>query len=184
MINLKRAYLHLFALIALTLAVDQITKRIVVDALMVGETVRPIPALAPYFQITRIFNTGAAFGILPNAGWLFTVIAVGVVIVLIALLPRFPSRTSRIALGLVCGGALGNVVDRLLYDAVVDFIHYQIPGVISNVSNLADHAVVLGVIVLIIDSWRGDSRPKTADALPADETKMDTISVDSNRIEE
>jgi signal peptidase II len=56
----------------------------------------------------------------------------------------------------VCGGAIGNALDRLEYGAVIDFIHYTIPGVISNVSNLADHAIVFGVLLLVLESWRGD----------------------------
>ena len=66
------------------------------------------------------------------------------------------AQITRIATGLICGGALGNAVDRIRHEHVVDFIHYQIPGVISNVSNLADHAIVFGVALILIESWRVD----------------------------
>ena len=72
--------------------------------------------------------------------------------------PRIPhnARLSQIATGMVCGGALGNALDRIQHGHVIDFIHYRIPDVISNVSNLADHAIVLGVVLIFMDSWRLD----------------------------
>ena len=60
-----------------------------------------------------------------------------------------------LATGIVVGGAIGNVIDRLQHGHVIDFIHYQIPGFVSNVSNLADHAIVGGVLLIIGESfWR------------------------------
>ena len=155
---MTRRWITLFSIIAAVLAVDQITKRIVVDTLRLGESRQPVPALADFFQITRSENSGAAFGVLSNAGDLFLVIAVIVSVVLIGYYRRLPDGVAltRIGIGLVIGGALGNALDRIEYGAVVDFIHYQIPGVISNVSNLADHAIVFGVIILFVDSWRVD----------------------------
>ena len=128
----------LLAIIAMVLIADQVTKRVVVDTIALGETIQPLPALSPYFQVTRIFNTGSAFGILPQASDFFLVIAIG----------------------LVCGGALGNAFDRVQYEHVVDFIHYQIPGLFSNVSNLADHAVVFGVALMLLENWRSDRAQK------------------------
>jgi signal peptidase II len=72
----------------------------------------------------------------------------------------------RIATLLIIGGALGNAIDRVIYGHVVDFIHYTIPGVISNVSNLADHAVVFGVFLMIWASWRAEE-PAPPDPAPA-----------------
>lgn len=154
-------WLRLLLIIGAVLAVDQISKRAVVDALRVGETIRPIPALAPLFQVTFIYNTGAAFGFLPQAGDLFVVVAVVIVVGLLFFYAHIPPGAPRIAVGLVCGGALGNAIDRVTAGAVIDFIHYQIPGVISNVSNLADHAIVGGVLIIFIDSWRRPRGEKT-----------------------
>jgi signal peptidase II len=162
-----RRWLSLFVIIVAVLAADQISKRIVVDNLRLGESVEPIPALGDFFQITRSQNTGAAFGFLSQAGDVFLIIAVVVTIALMFFYHRLPANATlmRFGIGLVCGGALGNALDRLEYGAVVDFIHYQIPGVVSNVSNLADHAIVIGVIVIFIDSWRADREKKrTEDA--------------------
>ncbi len=159
--NLNRSTHHwllLFAIIAAVLAADQLTKRAIVENLRLGETRQPIPALTPFFQITRSHNTGAAFGFLPQAADLFLVIAVVVVIAMIYFYPRISgqARLQRIGAGLICGGALGNALDRIQYGLVIDFIHYQIPGVISNVSNIADHAIVVGVVFIFVDSWLKD----------------------------
>ena len=153
-----RRWLRLLIIVGLVLAVDQITKRMVVDNLILGETRRIIPFLSPLFQIVRSHNTGASFGLLPRAGDFFAIVAVGVVCVLLYIYPRIPDekRLAWLATGLIIGGALGNVLDRLMYGYVVDFINYQIPDMISNVSNLADHAIVLGVILFFISSWRDE----------------------------
>jgi signal peptidase II len=175
-----RKWLFLFALIVAVLAADQISKRWIVDNLHLNEMRQPIPALSPFFQIVRSQNTGAALGFLPQAGDLFLVIAVIVVLGMLYYYPRIPpeARISRIATGLICGGALGNAADRLTYGHVVDFIHYQIPNLISNVSNLADHAIVLGVILIFIESWRSEraeaqakaSATESGAALPLEDT--------------
>jgi len=165
--GMVRKWMILLIMIALTLVVDQGTKQIIITQLYVGESVQPIPMLAPVFQITRSENTGAAFGFLSQASDIFLVIAIIVVIAMIAFYPRIPdkARITRYATGLVCGGALGNALDRLEHGAVIDFIHYTIPGVISNVSNLADHAIVFGVILILFESWRSDDA-KEAPAQP------------------
>lgn len=158
-------WISLIVIIAATILIDQLTKAWVLANLVPGESVQPIPALFPLFQLTYSRNTGAAFGFLPQAGDIFLVIAVVVVAVMLFLFPRVPAdqHITRWSMGLVIGGALGNALDRLQHGAVIDFIHYQIPGVISNVSNLADHAIVFGVIIIFIMSWRTDAAQKRAE---------------------
>jgi signal peptidase II len=159
-----RNWILLFVVIGAVIAVDQITKHAVIDTLDIYETYEPIPAIGDFFQITRGENTGAAFGFLPDSGVLFLVIAVLVVLAMLYYYPRIPydATLTRIAIGLICGGALGNALDRVQHGLVVDFIHYSIPGIISNVSNLADHAIVFGVIVMFFDSWRRERAQKRA----------------------
>jgi signal peptidase II len=161
-----RRWLRLIIIVGLVLAVDQITKRLIVDNLQLGEMRRIIPSLSPLFQIVRSHNTGASFGLLPWAGDIFTIIALIVVVVLLYMYPRIPDdkRMAWFATGLIIGGAVGNALDRLMHGYVVDFINYQIPGVISNVSNLADHAIVLGVILFFISSWRDERQNAKKDA--------------------
>lgn len=167
---MPRRWIRLFAIIIIVLVVDQLTKQVILDTLQLGESVQPIPALSPFFQITYSQNTGSAFGFLPQAGDIFLVIAVVVVVAMIYFYPRLSENAelTGIAIGLVCGGALGNAVDRLEHSAVIDFIHYQIPGIISNVSNLADHAIVLGVLLIFFDSWRADREKQRQEALESE----------------
>ncbi|MDL1900064.1 signal peptidase II [Anaerolineae bacterium CFX9] len=158
-------WLRLFALILLVLIIDQVTKRIVMNALQLGESIDLIPFLSPLFRITYSQNTGAAFGFLPQGSDIFLIIAVVVTLAMIYYFPRLPAHAglSRIGIGLLCGGALGNAIDRIDHGAVIDFIHYTIPGLISNVSNLADHAIVFGVLLILIESWRTGDEKKTAE---------------------
>jgi signal peptidase II len=162
-----RRWVELVFIIALVLVIDQTSKRIVLDRFDFGDSVQPIPALAPLFQITVTENRGAAFGFLPQAGDLFLVIALVVTTAMFIFYPRIPYEqwVTRIGVALVCGGALGNALDRLQHGIVIDFIHYQIPGVISNVSNLADHAIVFGVIVLLVVNFRSGEKPQQNEKL-------------------
>jgi signal peptidase II len=158
---LRQRWLLLFSLIVLILIVDQVTKHWVLANMIEYQSLQPIPALVPFFQLTYSQNTGAAFGFLPQAGDVFLIIALVVLVAMLYFYPRVPDhhRLTRVAMGLISGGALGNALDRLQHGFVVDFIHYQIPGLISNVSNLADHAIVLGVIIIFIESWLVDRQP-------------------------
>ena len=115
-------------------------------------------------------NPGAAFGLLrniPHAHLLFVPIALAIAIGAFIYLKRAElRRPTRVAieLGLIVGGALGNAFDRVSHGAVIDFINYQVPGIISNVSNLADHAIVLGVLIIVAQSWRADATKDAAEA--------------------
>ena len=139
---------------------DQASKGWIVENLALYESAQPLPALAPFFQLTHSANTGAAFGILPAAGNVFLLLAF---IIIAAMLWQFRSAAPDalllpLATGIVIGGALGNVLDRLQHGYVIDFIHYQIPGLISNVSNLADHAIVGGVLLILAESFIRERR--------------------------
>ncbi len=142
--------------------VDQASKGWIVENLELYQSVQPIPALAPFFQLTRSTNTGAAFGILPSAGNVILLLAF---VIIGVMLWHFRSTPPGgvflpLATGIVIGGAIGNVIDRLQQGHVIDFIHYQIPGVVSNVSNLADHAIVGGVLLIIGESYLRERRLK------------------------
>lgn len=157
--------------LSVTALADQASKHWILANLDNYESVQPLPPLAPFFQLTRSSNTGAAFGIFPMASDVFLVIALLIIAALLWYFRAAPAdgRLSPIAIGLVIGGAAGNALDRLQHGHVIDFIHYQIPNLISNVSNLADHAIVFGILLVIAESlWRDyrDRRPQTADADP------------------
>ena len=160
-----RKWIILVCALGLATSLDQFAKTWVLSNMLDYESIQPIPALAPFFQLTRSSNTGAAFGILPMAGDIFVIVALFIVGALLWYLRSLPanSRLSPFAIGLVVGGACGNIIDRLQHSHVIDFIHYQIPNLISNVSNLADHAIVLGVLLIIAESFWRDRAGKKAE---------------------
>lgn len=168
-----RHWLFLLLVVVAVVAADQLSKRAVIDTLQLGESSKLIPPLYPYFQITHSENTGAAFGFLQQSGDLFLVVAIVVVAIMLYFYPRVPddAHLTRFAVGLIIGGAIGNALDRVFHGAVIDFIHYQLPGVVSNVSNLADHAIVIGVILIFAATWNNDrklAQPSTAASDPPD----------------
>jgi signal peptidase II len=149
----------LLSVVLVVIGIDQFTKALVVAQLAIGESYVPVPALSDFFLITRSYNTGSAFGMfagVPGIGNVFVVIAAVVTVFLVWSYRTLTSQQpfAKLATGLVIGGALGNVLDRLEYGHVVDFIHYRIPNVIANVSNLADHAIVFGVLLMIWLTWQ------------------------------
>jgi signal peptidase II len=149
--------LLIVALIAVL--VDQLTKAIVIANVPLYATV---PFIDPYLNWTRTQNTGAAFSLFENGGMFFIIVAVIVSAVILYYAPRLPveDRLSRVALGLQLGGAMGNLIDRLRFGPVTDFIHFRIPqiGLDWPVSNIADICIVSGVILLIVASFLGDRR--------------------------
>jgi len=137
----------------LVLVADQVTKWWILDVLHLPEIGQV--ALLPVLSLTMVWNRGVTFGLLNGFGqWsylLLAAVALGVVAALVVWLRRAESRLVAIALGAIVGGAISNVIDRLRFGAVVDFIHAHI-GVWSwYVFNVADAAIVCGVAALVID---------------------------------
>lgn len=141
----------------LALAVDQISKGLVVARVGLGQSVELASWLAPVFQITHITNTGVAFGLLPGMSDLFVVIALVVVAILLFYYRQLPRGQwlVRAALGLQLGGALGNLLDRLIRGSVVDFVDVNFwPLREWPVFNVADASIVAGVVFLGISLLR------------------------------
>jgi len=141
-------------LAAALIAVDQISKWIVLGALRPGDT----HYVAPFFNWVLTFNSGAAFSFLSDAGgwqrWFFTLLALGISAWIVTLLRRHTSEFRlSLALTLVLGGALGNVIDRLRFGAVVDFIQWHVAGYYWPAFNVADSAITLGAILLAWDQF-------------------------------
>ena len=137
---------------------DQISKWVVLGTLQPGET----RYVAPFWNWVLTFNPGAAFSFLSDAGgwqrWFFTILALGVSGWIITQLRRYSSEFRlSLALTLVLGGALGNVIDRIRFGAVVDFLDFQRLGFFPWVFNVADSAITIGVVFLLLDSLRKES---------------------------
>lgn len=125
--------------------------------------------LLPVLNLTMVWNRGVTFGLLNGFGqWstlLLAAVALAVVAALTVWLRRAESRLVATALGAIVGGALSNVIDRLRFGAVVDFIHAHVGGWSWYVFNLADAAIVCGVAALVIDSLM--SRRRTEQNAPS-----------------
>jgi signal peptidase II len=156
-------WLILIGIAAAVIAVDQLSKAVVTRNLYFGES---IPVIPPVFSITLSENTGAAFGFLSQGGNVFLILAIAIVVGIVVFYPRIvrSGLLTQVGVAMVAGGAVGNAIDRLTNGAVIDFIHYTLPGVISNISNLADHAIVLGVVLIVIESFRSDARRRADQA--------------------
>jgi len=148
----------------LVLLADRISKHLVITRLAVGEMWNPVPFLRPFFTVTHVTNTGAAFGLFREYGLLFAVVAVVVVVSIIAFYRFLPPGDVllNVSLGLQLGGALGNLVDRLVLGSVVDFLDFKL----WPVFNVADMALVSGVAMLAFHLlFRGREGEKTAEEL-------------------
>ncbi len=132
---------------------DQLTKWVIVVQVM--DPPRVIPVL-PFFNLVLVHNRGASFGIL-NMGaawvpWLLSVVAVVIAGVLLVWLRRAETRLLAASLGLIIGGATGNVIDRIAHGAVVDFLDIFAGRYHWPAFNVADSAITVGVVILLIDA--------------------------------
>jgi len=150
------SFLILFGVALLVLTLDQLAKWWVVASLPEGGWWSPVPGLWRVFRIVHTTNSGAAFGIFPNQGSFFILVAVIVVVAIVFYQQRLPVSgwLIRLTLGLQLGGAVGNLVDRLRYGSVIDFIDIGF----WPIFNLADLSIVVGVAVLAYHLWREDQR--------------------------
>ena len=145
----------------LVIMLDQLTK-LLADRFL--STHASTPVIPGFFDLVLAYNTGAAFSFLADAGgwqrWFFTVLALGVSIFLILWLKRLqPSeKMTAIALALILGGAIGNLIDRILYGHVIDFIHWFYRDFSWPAFNIADSAITLGAALLIIHAIFFDNR--------------------------
>jgi signal peptidase II len=146
-----------FIIAVFVMAVDQFTKWLVVRFMTIGES---IPIWEGLVYLTSHRNRGAAFGILQNQRLLFIVITIVVVIGVIYYLWKVKDKRIflSLALALILGGAVGNFIDRLFRGEVVDFFDVKIPlGSFYYdfpIFNVADSALVIGVILMLIDTIR------------------------------
>ncbi|HIC89013.1 MAG TPA: signal peptidase II [Anaerolineae bacterium] len=141
------------------LLLDQITKAWVRNRLPLHESWTPLPTLARYFSFTHTTNTGAAFGLFPDQGILFVVIAIVVSVAIVVYMRYLPAERPvvSISLGLQLGGALGNLIDRVRLGRVTDFIDFKV----WPVFNLADSAIVVGVAILALILLLEKEQPET-----------------------
>jgi signal peptidase II len=142
------------------IVLDQLAKAWIAANFRLGESL----PLTSFFDLVFVFNAGAAFNFLRDAGgwqkWFFIVLALGISGWLIVMLRQHArQKLLPMALALILGGALGNVIDRLRFDAVVDFLDFHWAGYHFPAFNVADSAISVGVILMI---WHELFRKETA----------------------
>jgi signal peptidase II len=148
------------AVAAVVLVVDQATKLYFYD-LLVTRGIGYVEVL-PNFSLVRVWNYGVSFGMF-NTGaalgrWIFIAVALAIVAALLTWLHRAGSRLVAVSLGLVIGGAAGNVIDRISYGAVFDFLDFHVGDWHWPAFNLADSGITVGVILLLADGLLGGRR--------------------------
>lgn len=149
------------SLTLLVVLLDQWSKHAVDSALYLYQSI----AITPYFNLTYVRNTGAAFSFLSEAGgwqrWFFTAITLAISTVLLVWLGRLKNNETllAIALALVLGGAVGNLIDRLAYGYVIDFLDLYYQSWHWPAFNVADMAISLGVFLLLLENFGVGSQP-------------------------
>jgi len=155
-------------------AFDQISKALVVGTMTEGDTVR---VLGDVLQLHFIRNPGAAFSFATGLTWVFSLIAAGVVVFIAWIARRIRSMSWAVVFGLLLGGVLGNLTDRLFRSPsfgmghVVDFI--STPWMMPAIYNIADSCIVVSMVLFILLTLRGiglDGRRTPADSTPATKT--------------
>ncbi len=138
----------------LVIVLDQASKLAVVKAMNLYESIPVIP----FFNLTYVHNTGAAFSFLSDAGgwqrWLFAFLAATISLVLIIWLVKLKKQEILLAasLALILGGAIGNLIDRIAYGYVIDFLDVYYKSWHWPAFNIADSAITLGVMLMLLES--------------------------------
>ena len=155
---LKWLWLSLLAVI-----LDQGSKLVIAGSMQLYQSI----SIMPYFNLTYVHNTGAAFSFLSEAGgwqrWFFAGLAFVISIVIAVWLARLKQHETllAVALSLVLGGAIGNLIDRLAYGYVIDFLDVYYQTWHWPAFNIADSAITLGVILMLVESfglWKSEEK--------------------------
>ncbi len=140
---------------ALVTVLDQLCKWAMLEIVMGPPRIIPITS---FFNLVLVWNRGVSFGFLGGASsqwipWLLTVLALAIIATLGWWLRRAANRLMVLALGLVMGGALGNVIDRLRFGAVMDFLDFHAAGLHWPAFNVADSAITVGATLILYDAF-------------------------------
>ena len=156
--KLLKTYGMMIIIASVLIALDQFTKYLIRSNLDFGQIWMPWKWLEPYARIIHINNTGAAFGLFKGANSVFMILAVIVSGVIIYYFPSISRKdwVIRTALSMQLAGALGNLIDRVIFGKVTDFISVGT----FPVWNVADASITVGVVVLLIGMWVQENREK------------------------
>jgi signal peptidase II len=155
---------HWFSAAAAIVVVDQLSKALVLAVLPAGSRIE----LTPFFNLVLVFNKGAAFSFLADAAgwqtWLFAGFALVAAVVVSVLILKNTRKTLMCAgLALILGGAVGNLIDRLRFGHVVDFLDLHAAGWHWPAFNVADSGITVGALLLILESFvHNDERARAS----------------------
>jgi signal peptidase II len=148
------------ALVAITLAADQVSKQLLLGYLLQAGAI--VTVIDGFFRLVVVWNRGVSFGLLGGdqalPPWVLSGVAIAVCIGLFVWLRRNDRRLTGWGIGLVMGGAIGNVIDRARWGAVFDFADFHIGRWHWPAFNIADAAIVVGVGLMLIDSLLGEKQ--------------------------
>lgn len=165
--KLSRLALGAYVLALVVILLDQITKAMVLSAIdapvaLIPDGYRIADVLPPIFNLTYVLNTGVSFGLFGGgeARWVLSGFSILVAVALGVWALKTPRLLMAAAIGLIIGGAIGNVIDRIRFGGVVDFLDFSGTGFFPWIFNIADSGITVGVILLIIDSFVSERRSK------------------------
>lgn len=139
-------------LIIIFFIIDLVSKLIISNVLSVYES---IPVIKNFFNITYVNNTGVAWSMFAGNRILLVIISLFIIISIIMYIRKKElNKIERISYAMILGGAIGNLVNRLFLGYVIDFLDFNIFGYDYPIFNLADTFIVIGVILLLIGTWR------------------------------
>lgn len=159
-VNSKHTGLYWLWLSVFVVIADQVTKYLITSYLSYNQQVY----VFPFFNLLLEHNRGAAFSFLSHVGplalWIFIATATIISLILCLWLYRLPPKSSwmGISIALILGGAVGNLIDRIAYGYVIDFLHLHVQNYSWPIFNVADCAITIGAVMLIIDLFRGKSK--------------------------
>ncbi len=149
--NLKN-YLFVFVLSLITLFIDRISKNEILSIFEENNLEKIF--INPFLDLFLVFNTGISYGLLGGESsfqkWLLIIVSVSIVAFLLLWVKDSTSRLVNISISFITGGALGNILDRILYGGVIDFISLHAYGYYWYIFNIADVFIVFGVILFLI----------------------------------
>ncbi len=163
-------------LAALVLIADQVSKWAILTQVfglpepITTQSWHPPIEITGFFNLVMVWNYGVSFGMFaggePFMRWVLIALAMAITAGLTVWLIRTPRRLVALTVGLIIGGAVGNVIDRLQFGAVADFFDFHLYGWHWPAFNIADSAISIGVVLLIVDSFLGHSHQRRKDADP------------------
>lgn len=147
---MNKKYLFVFSTALLVSVIDQFTKFLIRKNFQLNES---LPIIKNIFHFTYVTNTGSAFGLFKNLNWFLMLFSIAVIIAIFYYLRKKIDEKEKflqLAIGLLLGGTIGNMIDRILYGAVTDFLDFRV----WPVFNVADSAVTISIVMLIVLLWK------------------------------